>query len=160
MYVRNLNERVRCAEIKRRLALLVSRYARVVDVAVRRARRLRGQAFVTLGCARDAQKVKALLQNFFFLGTEIDVQFARAPRAAAAHRGAKTLVLKNLENASVADLERAFAREPGFARVRHVAAKRVAFVDFDDARNCERCLAKYEKSGIAVGTALRRLDAL
>lgn len=165
LYLRNLNEKVGAQELKRRVRVLVSRYASVLDVVVRKAMRLRGQAFVTLGSVQEAELVKSLLHKFFFLGRTVEVYFARSTTKGYGEkpslRSTKTLVVKNLEQSvQKHDLEEAFQDEEGLARVRYVSVKRVALVDFWDEASCARCFSRHERDGVLVLGKLYKIEML
>lgn len=155
------------SELARRLRMLVSRYACVVDVMTWNAVRLRGQAFVTLETADDAAKIKSILDNFFFLGTAMKIHFARdvskryKTRQDAVFRPTKTLVIKKLgEDISSAMLETAFRFEKGLVGVRHVPVKNIALIDFIDENLCESCFRKYLESGVCINGEKYMLEAL
>ncbi|KAL0263968.1 UNVERIFIED_CONTAM: hypothetical protein PYX00_010882 [Menopon gallinae] len=167
LYFRNLNERVSRGELKRRLRMLLSRYANVVDVVAWDAARLRGQAFATFRTMKDATKIKSLLDNFFFLGSPMKVHFAKdvterhRAREETVFHPTKTLVVKRLsENISKPMLDAVFGEEEGFVRIRHVPVKRIALIDFIDVNMCEHCFIKYSEDGVSIDGEAYKLEPL
>lgn len=167
LYFRNLNEKVNKDELARRLKMLVSRYASVVDVITWSSMRLRGQAFVTFRTVDDAAKIKSILDNFFFLGTSMKIHFAKdvskryKVKQEATFRPTKTLVIKKLgESITSAMLEAAFEGEKGLVGVRHVPVKKIALIDFIDKDMCEYCFRKYLEDGVYIKGEKYELEAL
>nr|AAT12330.1 U1 small ribonucleoprotein [Antonospora locustae] len=167
LYFQNLNEKMNKSELARRLKMLVSRYAYVVDVTIWNTMRLRGQAFVTFKTTDDAAKIKSILDNFFFLGTSMKIHFAKKvsrrykTKQELVFRPTKTLVIQKLgNNISSAVLEAVFKDEKGVIRIRHVPVKKIALIDFIDKNLCEACFRKYLEDGVCINGEKYVLETL
>ena len=63
LYINNLNQSIKLREIKSKLTPLFSMYGNVLSVEVRKALRMRGQAFVVFDKVESAQTALEKLQN-------------------------------------------------------------------------------------------------
>ncbi|KAJ1637562.1 hypothetical protein T492DRAFT_950668 [Pavlovales sp. CCMP2436] len=77
VYVRNLNERVKLDAMKAALRTAFAPFGEVVDVNMRTAFRMRGQAFVSLESVEAAVKAVATMAGFELFGKFMDVTLAR-----------------------------------------------------------------------------------
>mmetsp|Transcript_32177 Transcript_32177/g.78781 ORF Transcript_32177/g.78781 Transcript_32177/m.78781 type:complete len:235 (+) Transcript_32177:88-792(+) len=78
IYVRNLNEKVKKAELRRALYAAFTRYGRVLDVVALKTLKMRGQAFVVFADVASATSAMSAMQGFEFYGKPMVVQYARA----------------------------------------------------------------------------------
>ena len=84
VYVSNLNEKVRPAELRASLYALCSPLGRVLDVVAQRSLRARGQAWVVFDTQAPAEAAVARFQGTLFYGKPLRLQFARGKSDAVA----------------------------------------------------------------------------
>ena len=75
MYIRNLNEKIKLAEMKVSLFHLISAYGEIIEVNLRQT--MRGQVFVTMREQEMADRTLKELRGFVLFGKEMDIQYAR-----------------------------------------------------------------------------------
>lgn len=149
LYVRNLNRRLPIREVKRRLELFVSRYARVAKIKMTNKPGMLGQAFVHLSEPASGDIVDRL-DNRFFLGNTISVSFAhsdmyigtrRESRAACTTR---TLIVTEIPEPWTKDDVRAiFRRCAGLEEIRFIKVKSLALVDFVSVENASAAYSSF-----------------
>ena len=64
LYVQNLNDRVKKAELKVSLYFLFSQFGEVLDIVTKKTEKMRGQAFVVFSDFHSADLAKKALNNF------------------------------------------------------------------------------------------------
>jgi U2 small nuclear ribonucleoprotein B'' len=64
LYVQNLNDRVKKAELKVSLYFLFSQFGEVIDIVTKKCDRMRGQAFIVFADFHSADLAKKALNNF------------------------------------------------------------------------------------------------
>ena len=86
LYIQNLNEKIKCEELKILLYQLCAQYGSVLEVVAQRRYRMRGQAFVVYDSVQDATHALRVLQGYYFYGKPMKVSFARAKSDVIAKR--------------------------------------------------------------------------
>ena len=84
VYVRNLNERVKPAQMKSSLYYAFGRYGRILDVVVASRRNCRGQAWVVFQDVACATNALRQMQGVNVYGKKVDVKFAKGKSDATA----------------------------------------------------------------------------
>lgn len=64
LYVNNLSDRVKKAELKVNLYFLFSQFGEVVDIVTKKTGQMRGQAFVVFNDVASAELARKSLNNF------------------------------------------------------------------------------------------------
>lgn len=84
VYVRNLNERVKAAQMKSTLYYAFGRYGRILDVVIAARRNCRGQAWVVFQDVACATNALRQMQGVNLYGKKVDVKFAKGKSDATA----------------------------------------------------------------------------
>ncbi|AFN82684.1 U1 small nuclear ribonucleoprotein [Encephalitozoon romaleae SJ-2008] len=133
LYIRNLNRKLPIREVKRRLALLVTRFSKILKIKMSNKPRLLGQAFVYL----DGEVTNEILSNLngrFFLGNVISVCPAHSDMCIGKRRAfvpTKTLLVTDIPSLVTRDdIEDIFKSFEGLENIRFIKVKSLAFVDF------------------------------
>ena len=84
VYVRNLNERVKPAQMKATLYYAFGRYGRILDVVVAARRACRGQAWVVFQDVACATNALRQMQGVNIYGNKVDIKFAKGKSDATA----------------------------------------------------------------------------
>lgn len=79
LYVNNLNEKIKINELKIDLYHLFSEFGDVVEINARKSRKMKGQAFIVYKDVSSATNAKASLNNSFFMGKQMKINFAKTP---------------------------------------------------------------------------------
>ena len=77
LYVNHLNEKIKTDLLRENLYYLFSQYGDVLEINMRKSRKMKGQAFIVYKDINDASRAKVSLNNFLFLGTRINVDYAK-----------------------------------------------------------------------------------
>ena len=77
LYVNHLNERIKVDLLRENLYYLFSQFGDVLDINVRKSKKMRGQAFIVYKDISEATRAKVSLNNFLFLGSRINVDYAK-----------------------------------------------------------------------------------
>ena len=77
LYVNHLNERIKVDLLRENLYFLFSQFGDVLDINVRKSKKMRGQAFIVYKDISEATRAKVSLNNFLFLGSRISVDYAK-----------------------------------------------------------------------------------
>ena len=77
LYVNHLNEKIKIDLLRENLYYLFSQFGDVLEINVRKSKKMRGQAFVVYKDINEATRAKVSLNNFLFLGSRINVDFAK-----------------------------------------------------------------------------------
>ena len=77
LYVNHLNEKIKTDLLRENLYYLFSQYGDVLEINMRKSRKMKGQAFIVYKNINDASRAKVSLNNFLFLGTRINVDYAK-----------------------------------------------------------------------------------
>jgi RNA recognition motif-containing protein len=77
LYVSNLNDKTKAADLQALLYELFAGHGEVVAVQLLKARPARGTAFVTMRTTAQATSAMKNLNNFPFLGKPANVQYAK-----------------------------------------------------------------------------------
>ena len=77
LYINHLNEKIKTDLLRENLYYLFSQYGDVLEINVRKSRKMRGQAFIVYKDINDAARAKVSLNNFLFLGSRINVEYAK-----------------------------------------------------------------------------------
>ena len=77
LYVNHLNEKIKTDLLRENLYYLFSQYGDVLEINMRKSRKMKGQAFIVYKDINDASRAKISLNNFLFLGTRINVDYAK-----------------------------------------------------------------------------------
>lgn len=133
LYIRNLNRKLPIREVKRRLALLVTRFSKILKIKMSNKPRLLGQAFVRL----DGEITNEILSNLngrFFLGNVISVCPAHSDMCIRKRRplvSTKTLLVTDIPSLVTRDdIKDIFKSFEGLEGIRFIEVKSLAFVDF------------------------------
>ena len=78
LYVQNLNEKLKPADMKILLYQLFAQYGYVLDINTNNTYRMRGQAFVVYESREDALNAMGHLQNYYFYGKPLRICVAKA----------------------------------------------------------------------------------
>ena len=78
LYVNHLNEKIKTDLLRENLYYLFSQYGDVLEINLRKSRKMKGQAFIVYKDINDASRAKVSLNNFLFLGTRINVEYAKS----------------------------------------------------------------------------------
>ena len=77
LYVNHLNEKIKTDLLRENLYYLFSQYGDVLEINMRKSKKMRGQAFIVYKDINDASRAKVSLNNFLFLGSRIKVNYAK-----------------------------------------------------------------------------------
>ena len=77
LYVNHLNEKIKTDLLRENLYYLFSQYGDVLEINLRKSKKMRGQAFIVYKDINDATRAKVSLNNFLFLGSRIKVNYAK-----------------------------------------------------------------------------------
>lgn len=77
LYVNHLNEKIKIDLLRENLYYLFSQFGDVLEINVRRSKKMRGQAFIVYKDINEATRAKVSLNNFLFLGSRINVDYAK-----------------------------------------------------------------------------------
>jgi len=79
IYIHNLNEKVKLADLKRSLYFVFSQFGNIVEVIAKKTYKLRGQAWIIFEELSGATKAVKEMQGFSnFYGKELKVSFAKS----------------------------------------------------------------------------------
>ena len=78
LYVNHLNEKIKIDLLRENLYYLFSQYGDVLEINIRKSKKMRGQAFIVYKDINEATRAKVSLNNFLFLGSRINVDYAKA----------------------------------------------------------------------------------
>ena len=78
LYVNHINEKIKLDLLRENLYYLFSQYGDVLEINLRKSKKMRGQAFIVYKDINDAARAKVSLNNFLFLGSRINVDYAKA----------------------------------------------------------------------------------
>ena len=78
LYVNHLNEKIKTDLLRENLYYLFSQYGDVLEINIRKSKKMRGQAFIVYKDINDATRAKASLNNFLFLGSRINIDYAKS----------------------------------------------------------------------------------
>jgi len=77
LYVNHLNQKIKLDELKRQLFQMFSQFGKVINVVAKKNVQMRGQAFIIFEKIEGAVKAKENLQGFFWMGYQLNIQFAK-----------------------------------------------------------------------------------
>ena len=77
LYVNHINEKIKLDLLRENLYYLFSQYGDVLEINLRKSKKMRGQAFIVYKDINDAARAKASLNNFLFLGSRINIDYAK-----------------------------------------------------------------------------------
>lgn len=77
LYVNHLNEKINLDLLRENLYYLFSQFGDVLEINVRKSKKMRGQAFIVYKDINEATRAKVSLNNFLFLGSRISVDYAK-----------------------------------------------------------------------------------
>eukprot|EP00347_Sterkiella_histriomuscorum_P001104 403373310 len=77
LYVQNLNERVKAADLKNALYQLFSNYGEVIEVHAKKNIKMRGQAFVVCQDEEAADSAIQALRGYMFFGKPLRLNYAK-----------------------------------------------------------------------------------
>ncbi|VDD75935.1 unnamed protein product [Mesocestoides corti] len=77
LYVNNLNDKLKKADLKRALYYLFSPYGRIVDIIAMKTPKMRGQAFIIYQSITSATNASRVLQGFQLFEKPMRIQYAR-----------------------------------------------------------------------------------
>ncbi len=77
LYVNHLNEKIKIELLRENLYYLFSQFGDVLEINVRKSKKMRGQAFIVYKDINEATRAKVSLNNFLFLGSRISVDYAK-----------------------------------------------------------------------------------
>jgi RNA recognition motif-containing protein len=77
LYVNHLNEKIKIDLLRENLYYLFSQFGDVLEINVRKSKKMRGQAFIVYKDINEATRAKVSLNNFLFLGSRISVDYAK-----------------------------------------------------------------------------------
>ena len=78
LYVNNINEKIKIDLLRENLYYLFSQFGDVLEINARKSKKMRGQAFIVYKDINEATRAKVSLNNFLFLGSRINVDYAKA----------------------------------------------------------------------------------
>ncbi|WEL38225.1 RNA-binding protein [Encephalitozoon hellem] len=133
LYIRNLNRKLPIREVKRRLGLLITRFAKMLKIKMSNKPKLLGQAFVHL----DEEITNEILGNLdgrFFLGNVISACPAHEDMCIGKRRpivSTRTLLITDIPSpVTKGDIEDIFRGFGGLEGIRFIGVKSLAFIDF------------------------------
>jgi len=77
LYINHLNEKIKIDLLRENLYYLFSQFGDVLEINIRKSKKMRGQAFVVYKDINEATRAKVSLNNFLFLGSRISVDYAK-----------------------------------------------------------------------------------
>uniref|UniRef100_H3CAM3 Small nuclear ribonucleoprotein polypeptide B2 n=1 Tax=Tetraodon nigroviridis TaxID=99883 RepID=H3CAM3_TETNG len=77
IYINNINDKVKKAELKRSLYALLSQFGQIVDIVAMKTMKMRGQAFVIFKELTAATNALRQLQGFPFYNKPMRIQYAK-----------------------------------------------------------------------------------
>ena len=77
LYVNHLNEKIKTDLLRENLYYLFSQFGDVLEINIRKSKKMRGQAFIVYKDINDATRAKVSLNNFLFLGSRINIEYAK-----------------------------------------------------------------------------------
>ena len=77
LYVNHLNEKIKTDLLRENLYYLFSQFGDVLEINVRKSKKMRGQAFIVYKDVNYATRAKVSLNNFLFLGSRINIDYAK-----------------------------------------------------------------------------------
>ena len=77
LYVNHLNEKIKTDLLRENLYYLFSQFGDVLEINIRKSKKMRGQAFIVYKDINDATRAKVSLNNFLFLGSRINIDYAK-----------------------------------------------------------------------------------
>ena len=77
LYINHLNEKIKIDLLRENLYYLFSQYGDVLEINLRKSKKMKGQAFIVYKDINDAARAKVSLNNFLFLGSRINVEYAK-----------------------------------------------------------------------------------
>ena len=78
LYVNHLNEKIKTDLLRENLYYLFSQFGDVLEINIRKSKKMRGQAFIVYKDINDATRAKVSLNNFLFLGSRINIDYAKS----------------------------------------------------------------------------------
>ena len=78
LYVNHLNEKIKTDLLRENLYYLFSQYGDVLEINIRKSKKMKGQAFIVYKDINDATRAKVSLNNFLFLGSRINIDYAKS----------------------------------------------------------------------------------
>ena len=77
LYINHLNEKIKIDLLRENLYYLFSQFGDVLEINLRKSKKMKGQAFIVYKDINDAVRAKVSLNNFLFLGSRINVEYAK-----------------------------------------------------------------------------------
>ena len=77
LYVNHINEKIKIDLLRENLYYLFSQFGDVLEINVRKSKKMRGQAFIVYKDVNETTRAKVSLNNFLFLGSRINVDYAK-----------------------------------------------------------------------------------
>ncbi|RDL30344.1 RNA-binding, RBD [Venustampulla echinocandica] len=133
VYVRNLEERIKPAQLKESLQELFSEYGEIIDIVAKTNLKAKGQAFIVFGDVESAQKAIEEVQGFELFGKEMQLAFAKTRSDATVKRTGneedfeshkrRRLAEKDKKKAAEAAESQKLLKRPGVQGVPDAAAR-------------------------------------
>ena len=77
LYVNNINEKIKPDLLRENLYYLFIQFGDVLEINIRKSKKMRGQAFIVYKEVNEATRAKISLDNFLFLGSRIRINYAK-----------------------------------------------------------------------------------
>ena len=77
LYVNNINEKIKPDLLRENLYYLFIQFGDVLEINIRKSKKMRGQAFIIYKEVNEATRAKISLDNFLFFGSRIKVNYAK-----------------------------------------------------------------------------------
>ena len=78
LYINHLNEKIKIDLLRENLYYLFSQFGDILEINIRRSKKMKGQAFIVYKDIDEATRAKVSLNNFLFLGSRINVDYAKS----------------------------------------------------------------------------------
>ena len=77
LYINNINEKIKPDLLRENLYYLFIQFGDVLEINIRKSKKMRGQAFIVYKDINEATRAKISLDNFLFFGSRIRVNYAK-----------------------------------------------------------------------------------
>ena len=77
LYINNINEKIKPDLLRENLYYLFIQFGDVLEINIRKSKKMRGQAFIIYKEVNEATRAKISLDNFLFFGSRIKVNYSK-----------------------------------------------------------------------------------
>lgn len=122
VYVKNLEERIKPADLREGLTEIFSEYGTIIDIVAKTNLKAKGQAFIVFEDVESAAKAIEEVQGFEIFGKEMDLDFARTRSDATVLKEEGDAGLERFKRGRLAEKERKQAVEVQMSKLKRPAA--------------------------------------